>query len=58
MSPAWVPSIKNLASHLRVEQAEHLLQQALKFPTTIQVKRFMADQIKKISPNVGILDTA
>ena len=51
-------SIKELASHLTKGQAESILRQAMKLKTTTQVKRYMADQVQKISPNVAIMDTS
>jgi len=50
MSPAFIPSIKDLASHLTTNEAESILNRALKLKTTTQVKRFLADQLEKIAP--------
>jgi phosphotransferase system enzyme I (PtsI) len=58
MSPAFVPSIKELAQHLTVADAQQILSQALKFPTTKQVVRFMADKLAKISPNLELFETS
>jgi len=57
MSPAFIPSVKELASHLSAETAEAILKQALQLKTTSQVKRYMADQVQRIAPNVAIMDT-
>jgi phosphotransferase system enzyme I (PtsI) len=58
MSPAFIPSIKELANHLTVPIAEEALRQALRLKTTRGVQRFMADQIQHICPSLQIMDTA
>lgn len=58
MSPSFIPSIKDLASHLSTSEAETIFKRALQLKTTTQVKRFMAEQLEKIAPNLKLLDTA
>ena len=58
MSPAWIPSIKELASQLSIPTAEAILKRAMKCKTTAQVRKLMGDEVLKISPNLSILDTA
>lgn len=58
MSPAFVPSIKELASRITCAQANAILQRALKLKTTAQVKRFMSDRIQDIYPELKLLDMA
>lgn len=58
MSPAFIPTIKELVSHLTQAKAEKILQQALKLKTTGQVIRFMEQQIAKLAPSVKLFDTA
>jgi len=58
MSPAFIPSIKELASHLTQRKAEEILQHAMQLKTTANVKRYMRDQIAKIAPNVALMDMA
>ncbi len=57
MSPSFVPSIKELASHVHQSHAEWVLQRAMKLKTTEQVKRFMSAQVKQLAPNLALLDT-
>ncbi len=57
MSPAFVPSIKELASHVHLPHAEWVLHRAMKLKTTDQVKRFMAKQLTELAPNLAMLDT-
>lgn len=58
MSPAFIPSMKDLASHLTEESARLILRKALTLRTTAAVKRFMAEELGKIAPNLKMLDTA
>ncbi len=57
MSPAFVPSMKELAHHLTMADARAVLRKALKFTTTAKVKAFMERELKRIAPNISILDT-
>jgi phosphotransferase system enzyme I (PtsI) len=57
MSPAFIPSMKELAAHLTEEIARQVLRKALTLRTTAAVKRFMAEQIGKIAPNLRLMDT-
>lgn len=58
MSPAFVPSIKELASLLSQDKASQILEHALGLKSTAHVKRYMADQLHQISPRLDILDMA
>ena len=58
MSPAFVPSIKQLASQVSVAEAEELFRQVMKYKTTSQVKRFMTKQLQEIAPKLAMLDTS
>ena len=58
MSPSFVPSIKELASQLTVEDAKQVLSKALALKTTAHVKRFMGEQLARIAPQLTLLDTA
>jgi phosphoenolpyruvate-protein phosphotransferase (PTS system enzyme I) len=58
MSPAFIPMIKELTSHLTKKRAERVLRRALEIKTTAGVQRFMAAQIAEIAPNLKLLDSA
>jgi phosphotransferase system enzyme I (PtsI) len=58
MSPAFIPSMKELALHLTVAEARAILRRAMTFRTTASIKRFMADELNRLAPNLKILDTA
>ena len=55
MSLAFVPSIKQLASQISVEEAEQIVASVMKFKTTAQVKKFMTRVIEQIAPNLKML---
>jgi phosphotransferase system enzyme I (PtsI) len=57
MSPALIPSIKQLASQVTTRDTEQILQSVMKLKTTSQVMRFMTRQIEQLAPNLAILDT-
>ena len=57
MSPAFIPSMKELAAHLTEETPGMILRKALTLRTTAAVKRFMAEQLGRIAPNLRMLDT-
>ena len=57
MSPAFVPSIKQLASQISIEEAERIMHAVLKLKTTSQIKKFMARQLDRLAPNLTLLDT-
>ncbi len=58
MSPAFVPSIKELASQVTANQCREILNRALRLRTTATVKRYMAEQVRRIAPNLAaLLDT-
>jgi len=58
LSPAFIPSIKDLTSHLTQARAESILNRALKLKTTGDVSRYLGKEIAEIAPNLKLLDTA
>ena len=58
MSPAFIPTIKELAKKISTAEAAQILQNAMKLKTTSQVLRYMAGQIQRLAPKFTILDTA
>jgi phosphotransferase system enzyme I (PtsI) len=58
MSPAFIPLMKDLAAHLTQESARKILRKAMTLRTTTAVKRYMAEQLSQIAPNLKMLDTA
>jgi phosphotransferase system enzyme I (PtsI) len=58
MSPAFIPSMKELAHHLRRDDARQVLRKAMRLTTTVKVKRYMEAELQRIAPNLALLDTA
>jgi phosphoenolpyruvate-protein phosphotransferase (PTS system enzyme I) len=58
MSPAFLPSIKELASQVSIDKAEELLRKAMQKKTTKEVNRLMEKAIRRLAPDLAILDTA
>ncbi len=58
MSPAFIPTIKALTSHLTRERADYILNRVMQLKTTARVQRFMEAQMAEIAPSLKLLDTA
>ncbi len=56
MSPAFIPSIKQLASQVTLAEAEQMTASALRLKEAGQIKRFMTRQVKQLAPNLAMLD--
>ncbi len=57
MSPAFIPSIKDLTRHLTQSDAEAILRRTLELKTTARVTRYLGEQLERIAPNLKLLDT-
>ncbi len=57
MSPAFIPSIKELAAHVSTADAAEILRQALRMPQTRRIQDFMGQQLKRLAPNLALLDS-
>ncbi len=55
MSPAFVPSIKQLASQISLAEAEQIVDSVMQFKTVAQVNKFMTRMIEQIAPNLKML---
>ena len=58
MSPAFIPLIKEFAKHLSIADAVRILQHALTLHTTGKVTRYLAEQMKRLSPDFDRFDFA
>ncbi len=56
MSPAFIPSMKDLARHITTHQAREILHHALGLKTTARVKLFMRQQLRRIAPSLTTWD--
>ncbi len=57
MSPAFIPSIKELARVISIDEAKQMVNAALSFTTTRQVQMFMTRQVERLAPDLVMLDT-
>ena len=55
MSPAFIPTIKELVVHLTEQDARYTLERALLMSTSRQIARFVDQQLKTLAPNVSLL---
>jgi phosphotransferase system enzyme I (PtsI) len=58
MSPAFIPTIKELATHLSDEEARQIVRRAMTYRTTAQVKKYLGDELARLDPKIAMLDTA
>ena len=52
----WLNEKEELAAHLTLESARQVLRKAMTLRTTAGVKRYMAEQLSRIAPNLRMLD--
>lgn len=53
MSPAFIPTVKELAAHVSIPTAQVLLKKALKQKTTVKVNRMITKELLRIAPNLA-----
>lgn len=53
MSPAFIPTIKELASHVTLPMAQAMLKKALKQKTTAKIKRMLNEELLQIAPGLA-----
>jgi len=52
MSPAFIPTVKELAAHLTIPMAENLLNKVMNQKTTRQVRSLLNAELRVIAPNL------
>jgi phosphoenolpyruvate-protein phosphotransferase (PTS system enzyme I) len=57
MSPAFVPTLKELVRSTQLELAERTARKVLRLRTFREVRRFLTHMTRKVCPNVAFLDT-
>jgi phosphotransferase system enzyme I (PtsI) len=57
MSPAFIPTIKELTSHLTQADAAAIVRRALTMRTTRRVKRFLGSELERLCPSLKMLET-
>lgn len=53
MSPAFIPTIKELAAHVSIPMAQALLKKAVKQKTTTKIKKMLNEELLRIAPNLA-----
>ncbi len=57
MSPAFVPTVKELIRVIDIKTAEAIAQRVLSMRTVGEIKAFLTHRLQEICPNVAIFDT-
>ncbi len=57
MSPAFIPTIKELVHHLTVDEAEKILRESLTLRTSGQILRHLREALERICPSLCLLDS-
>jgi len=57
MSPALIPTIKDLAAHVTVERARDIVDDVMRLTTTAKVIRHLNDRLHELAPNLELLET-
>jgi phosphotransferase system enzyme I (PtsI) len=57
MSPAFVPSIKELTRSVTVPIARHAAEQVLRMRTVGEIRGYLTRRVQQLCPNIAILDT-
>ncbi len=57
MSPAFVPSIKQLAAQVSVVQAKQILADALELKSTNKVRALLTEKLETIAPNLRLMES-
>jgi phosphoenolpyruvate-protein phosphotransferase len=57
MSPAFVPSVKEVIRHITIPQTQEIMTRVLRMTTTGEVRGYLTAKIRQVCPNVSLLDT-
>jgi phosphotransferase system enzyme I (PtsI) len=55
MSPALIPTVKDLAGHISYAEAKEIVRETLKLKTADRVQRFLGEQVHRLAPNLDLL---
>ncbi|MCE9607176.1 MAG: phosphoenolpyruvate--protein phosphotransferase [Planctomycetia bacterium] len=58
MSPALIPTIKDLAAHISIEQAKQIVCEVLEQKTTIKVQSLLSRRLHELAPALEALESA
>jgi signal transduction protein with GAF and PtsI domain len=57
MSPAFVPTVKELVRAVHLPVARKIAKRIVNMTTVGEVRAYLSDRVRKICPNVAMLDT-
>ena len=57
MSPAFVPTVKELVRAVGLPVARRIARRVMKMRTVSEVRAYLSNCVRKICPNVAMLDT-
>jgi len=57
MSPAFVPSVKELIRLTTIERAKEVAERVLSMQTVGEIRGFLTKRVRQVWPTVSILDT-
>jgi phosphoenolpyruvate-protein phosphotransferase (PTS system enzyme I) len=57
MSPALIPTIKDLAAHVTVQRAREIVDDVMRLTTTAKVIRHLNQRLHELAPNLELLET-
>ncbi len=57
MSPSFIPTIKDVLTNLRQDQAQQIWDRVRQLKTNAQIARLMTEQMSQICPNLSMLDS-
>jgi len=57
MSPAFVPTVKEMVRSVTLEAAKKAARRVLKMHTVVEVRAYLAEQVRRLCPNIAKLDT-
>jgi phosphotransferase system enzyme I (PtsI) len=58
MSPARIPAVKDLAAQISYAEAKEIVQATLQLKTTDRVQRYLSEQVRRLAPNLELLELA
>jgi len=57
MSPAFVPTVKEMVRSVTLEAARKTAEKVLNMQTVVEVRAYLSEQVRRLCPNIALLDT-
>jgi hypothetical protein len=58
MSPALVPTMKDLAARVQYAEAKEIVRAALELKTTDRVQRYLTERVRRLAPDLKLFEVA